>query len=75
MIYSLNLNEGKATAEQKFLALGGCEVHECGMGVVTFYRGTALNSVGPIQQDDNVDLNRKEYCLYQEFTINENSPI
>lgn len=69
----LNLETEEATTDQKFLALAGSETFLIDFGVVTFFRGLAENSVGPIERGTYVDLSHKENALYQEWIINENS--
>lgn len=63
----------EATTLQKFLALGGAETFRVDFGRATWYRGTALNDVGPIERGDCVDLDLKEYAQYQEFKLKEDS--
>ena len=68
----LDYNE-PATTDQKFLALQGTPIEERGFGVVTFYAGTAQTDVASICEGDSLEFTRKEFAMYQEFLINEDS--
>ena len=75
MYYTLNYEEAPATMQERFLALDCSEVTGATIGATVLYRGIAQRSVGPIQKGDAVDLTMKQHALYQEYVINENSPI
>ena len=70
---TLAYGDQTATTEQKFHALQGAPIEECGFGVVTFYRGYANIDIGTISKDEPLDFSRKEYAQYQEFLISEDS--